>query len=239
MVEATNQQPAVEPRTRGDGAIRVYTSLRADILSLELAPGELLDEVKIGRRFDLSRSPVREALIRLAADGLVKTLPNKSAMVAPLNIEEFPQYLDALDLTQRATTRLAALLRSSEDLHQIEERQAAFEQALARSDALAMIETNREFHIAISEAGKNRYLTKAYSQLLDEGRRILRLYFRSYNDTLPDEFEDEHRQLIAAIAAKDVDLAERLAHEHAMQVGNRFLTYLGTRHTADIPVAIA
>ena len=84
-------------KTRGDGALRVYRKLREDILSLELPPGELLDEVKIGQRFNLSRSPVREALIRLASDGLVRTLPNKSTMVAPLNIEAFPQYLDALE----------------------------------------------------------------------------------------------------------------------------------------------
>ncbi len=63
--------PGIKPEGRGQGAVRVYDSLREDILSLEIPPGELLDEVQIGRRFDLSRSPVREALIRLASEGLV------------------------------------------------------------------------------------------------------------------------------------------------------------------------
>ena len=58
---------------RGQGAVRVYEAPREDILRLNIPPGELLDEVQIGRRFNLSRSPVREALIRLASEGLVKT----------------------------------------------------------------------------------------------------------------------------------------------------------------------
>ena len=230
--QASNQ-PDRKP-SRGGGALRIYEGLRHDILTMALPPGELLDEVTIASRYAVSRSPVREALIRLTAEGLVKTLPNKSAMVASLNIEEFPAYLDALDLMQRVTTRLAASLRSEDDLVRIKREQAAFERALAKHDALAMIETNRNLHIAISEAGKNRHFTMLYARLLDEGRRMLRLYFFSLDDSLPPELESEHRKIIDAIEAQDADLAERLAHEHAMQVGERFLAYLGTRRTADV-----
>ena len=224
-------------RTRGGGALRIYEGLRQDILTMALQPGELLDEATIAARYEVSRSPVREALIRLTSEGLVKALPNKSAVVAALNIEEFPAYLDALDLIQRVTTRLAAKLRSEEDLLLIKREQAALERALAKRDALAMIEHNRNFHIAISEAGKNRYFTTLYGRLLDEGRRMLRIYFFSLDDSLPPEFEAEHRRIIQAIENKDEDLAERLAHEHAMQVGQQFLKHLGTRRTANIAVS--
>ncbi len=221
---------------RGHGAVRVYEALREDILRLNIPPGELLDEVQIGRRFNLSRSPVREALIRLASEGLVKTLPNKSTLVAPLNLEEFPAYIDTLDLIQRATTRLAAQLRTPIDLDQINARQAEFEAALAARDVLAMIESNRNFHLAISEAAQNCYLKEFHARLLDEGRRFLRLYFRSFDDSLPPEFRDEHVQIIEAIERKDAGLAERLAHEHTVQVSDRFLSYLAKRRTADISV---
>lgn len=228
-----------KPDGRGQGAVRVYEALREDILRLTIAPGELLDEVQIGRRFHLSRSPVREALIRLASEGLVKTLPNKSTMVAPLNLEEFPAYIDSLDLVQRATTRLAAQLRSAGDLAEIKARQRDFEAALEARDVLAMIESNREFHLAISQAAQNRYLHQFHARLLDEGRRFLRLYFRSFDDSLPPEFRDEHAQLIEAIERQDADLAERRAHEHTLQVSNRFLDYLARRRTADIAVAVS
>jgi DNA-binding GntR family transcriptional regulator len=224
-----------KPDGRGQGAVRVYEALREDILRLTIAPGELLDEVQIGRRFHLSR----EALIRLASEGLVKTLPNKSTMVAPLNLEEFPAYLDSLDLVQRATTRLAAQLRSDGELAEIKARQADFEAALAARDVPAMIESNRDFHLAISEAAENRYLMEFHARLLDEGRRFLRLYFRSFDDSLPPEFRDEHVQIIQAIEAQDADLAERLAHDHTQQVGNRFLDYFARRRTADIAVSLS
>ena len=232
-------KPGAKPEGRGQGAVRVYEALRQDILSLNIPPGELLDEVQIGRRFHLSRSPVREALIRLASEGLVKTLPNKSTMVAPLNLEEFPAYIDSLDLVQRVTTRLAAQLRSAGDLAEINARQAAFEAALEARDVLAMIESNREFHLAISQAAQNRYLHQFHARLLDEGRRFLRLYFRSFDDSLPPEFRDEHAQMIEAIERQDADLAERRAHEHTLQVSNRFLEYLAKRRTADIAVAVS
>ena len=234
MARAPATDETATKRARGEGALKIYNALRHDILTMSLAPGALLDEVKIAARFEVSRSPVREALIRLSSEGLVKTLPNKSTLVAPLNVEEFPIYLDALDLMQRATARLAALRHSAEDLARIKQEQAAFERALQQRDALAMIETNRNFHIAISEAGYNRYFTLLYTRLLDEGRRMLRLYFRSLDDRLPPELASQHQDIIDAIEQRDAALAERLAHEHAVQVGERFLAYLGTRLTDDI-----
>jgi len=223
-------------KQRGQGASRVYQKVREDILRLHLAPGELLDETRISKEFKLSRSPIREAMVRLASEGLIKTLPNKSTIVAPLNIEEFSSYIDALDLVQRITTRLAARLRTEHQLAEIKRRQAAFSKAVAAHDPLAMIEHNHDFHVAISHASQNRYLSEFNSRLLDEGRRYLRLYFRSFNDTLPPEFNDEHHQIIEAIEHHDEERAELLAHEHSMQVSERFLSYLSRRQTSKLSV---
>lgn len=222
---------------RGQGALRVYRTLREDILRLVIAPGDVLDEVRIGQQFNLSRSPVREALIRLASEGLVTTLPNKSTMVTPLRFEEYPDYIDALDLLQRVTTRLAAENRTEPQLAVIRSHQAAFEAAVSQGDVLAMIEANRNFHVSVAEAADNRYLTDQLARLLDEGRRFLRLYFRSFDDSLPSELNDEHHQIIASIEARDADWAERIAHAHTNQVSGRFLDYMARRRTAEISVA--
>ena len=92
---------AVEKMEKGSGWRTVYESLRRDILSLELRPGQLLDETSLADRFNLSRSPVREALIRLSGDDLVTILPNRSTIVSPLEISSIPKYVEALDLAQR------------------------------------------------------------------------------------------------------------------------------------------
>lgn len=64
----------------------VYDTLRSEILALALQPGQLLDETTLAERFDMSRSPVREALIRLAGEELVVTLSNRSTIVAPIDM---------------------------------------------------------------------------------------------------------------------------------------------------------
>lgn len=231
-----NMGDSTTRKQRGQSASRVYTRLREDILRLKLAPGEPLDETRIGKEFDLSRSPVREALVRLASEGLVQTLPNRNTIVAPLNVTEFSSYIDALELVQRITTRLAARLRTDTQLETIKARQSDFCVSMNDQDPLAMIERNHEFHVAISDASQNRYLSEFNSRLLDEGRRYLRLYFRSFNDILPAQFGDEHNQIIDAIEAQDEELAERLAHEHSMQVRDRFLRYLSRSQTSNLSV---
>lgn len=227
------------PTGRGYGAVAIFTALRHDILSLTLAPGQLLDEASLAERFGVSRSPVREALVRLAGEGLVRSLPNKGTVVAPVNLEELPRFIDALDLIQRAVTRLAAQQRTMGDLARIEVADAVFQSALATHDVLGMIEANRGFHMEIAAAARNRFLAEAYGRLLDEGRRPLRLYFRSYGDTLPADLPGSHARIIAAIRAGDADLAERMAGDHADEVHRRFLDYLGTRQTRDLATIAA
>jgi DNA-binding GntR family transcriptional regulator len=215
-------------KAKGFGAVTIYETLRDEILSLTLQPSELVDETSLAKRFGVSRSPVREALVRLVSESLLQTLPNKGTIVAPLRIEEFPQYVDALDLVQRSVTRL----------QKIREEQAKFTQCVDEGDVLGMILVNRDFHIAIAKAANNRYLEQIYRRLLDDGRRSLRLYFKSYDDLLPKEMINNHELIIDAIEAQDVDLAERLAHEHTIEMQQRFLDYLGSRQTSDIAVSL-
>lgn len=223
-------------RMRGYGAINVFEKLRDEILSMELRPGQLIDEASLAERFHVSRSPVREALVRLAAERLVETFPNKGTIVTPLNIEEFPAYVDALDLIQRAIMRLAAINRTADDLKVIRAAQDEFRARVRANDPLGMIAQNARFHLAFAAAGRNRILADTYRRILDEGRRTLRLYFHSYGDTLPEELCHAHDAQIEAVAAQDADLAERLAHEHAEEVHRRFLHYMSQRNTRDFTV---
>ncbi|WP_336799125.1 GntR family transcriptional regulator [Kaistia sp. MMO-174] len=203
---------------RGSGVGHVYEALRNDIIELELPPGSPIDEVQLAQRFSLSRTPIREALVRLAAEGLITTLPNRATIVANIDFLGLPQFFDALTLMYRVTTRLAAVHHREDDIRRIGELQATFAQAVEARDALAMIAANRDFHIEIARAGRNRYYTDLFTQLLDEGRRILRLYYSSFHDMLPREYVNEHEDMIAAIVARDVERADALASAHADQI---------------------
>ena len=211
-------------RLRGTGMRFAYETLRDEILTLALAPGQLLDETSLAERFSMSRSPVREALIRLAGEELVVMLPNRSTIVAPLDITAFPKYVEALDIAQRVNTRLAAELRTEADLEAITAAQGRFVAAVASGNHLAMSEGNKGFHMAIAAAGRNAYLAGFYERLLDQGRRMLHLHF-DYLERTSEGYllTGEHVEMLEAIRARDVALADRLAHDHTRQFRDNFL----------------
>ena len=213
-----SEQPEKADRKRGSGVKHVYDVLRDEIIDLALEPGSPVDEIQLAERFKMSRTPIREALVRLAGDGLVTTLPNRSTVVSQINFLELHPFFDALTLMYRVTTRLAAQYHTEADLRTIRLHQKAFAKAVRDQDALAMISTNRDFHAAIAAAAQNPYYQGLFLRLLDEGRRMLRLYYRSFQDQLPAEYVTEHDQIIAAIAARDIETADRLAQGHANQI---------------------
>jgi DNA-binding GntR family transcriptional regulator len=205
-------------RKRGSGAKVVYELLRNEILELTLPPGSPIDEVQLAERFAMSRTPIREALVRLSGEGLIDTLPNRSTIVSNIDFLNLHTFFDALTLMYRVTSRLAAQNHRPGDLVTIRAHQASFSAAVVAQDALAMIAANREFHAAIAEAGRNPYYTALFKRLLDDGRRIVRLYYQSYDDRLPQEFVDEHEQIIQSIVDRDVEASDRLAKAHADQI---------------------
>lgn len=206
------------PRKRGSGVAQVYDVLRNEILDLKLAPGAPVDEAQLARRFDMSRTPIREALVRLTADGLVENLPNRSTIVAPIDFFNLPNFFDALTLLYRLTTRQAAARCTEKDLPPVRAHQKEFVRAVRARDSVGMILANRNFHVEIARIGGNPYFIEMFTRVLDEGRRILRLYYSSHDDTLPARYVEEHDDIIAALLANDVEKADELALAHADQI---------------------
>ena len=214
-------------RIRGSGAQTVYLDLRQAILDLSLEPGSSLDEVTLSEQFQMSRTPIREALVRLVAEGLAKTLPNRNTIVAMIDFAQLPVYFEALTLMYRVTTRAAAVHHTPLHIDRIRAFEAAYAKAVEERDALAMIQANRDFHVAIAEAGGNVYFTSLFQRLLDEGRRILRIYYRSFDDRLPKQYVEEHSHMVEAIKAGDAERADALAAGHAAQIVRQIQSYIG------------
>lgn len=224
-------------RVKGTGVKFAYETLRDEILSLDLQPGVVLDETSLAERFGMSRSPVREALIRLAGDDLVVTLSNRSTVVAPIDVQSFPKYVEALDVAQRMNTRLAAELRTEADLKLIARRQREFVASVHKGDRLRMSEANMIFHMSIAAAGKNPYLAAFYERLLNQGRRMLHLHF-AYLEQGSEEvlLTDEHDEMLAAIRERDVERADRLAHAHTRQFRDNFILFMKQNYLQDAPI---
>jgi DNA-binding GntR family transcriptional regulator len=233
----SKQTTETEANVRRHGGRYIYEELRRLILTLQLKPGSPLDEVSLAAQFGLSRSPVRDALARLISEGLVTILPNRTTLVTPLEIEEFPKYISALDLIQRAVTRLAAMYRTDADLLQIQKADDAYMRAVESGDSEALTETNKQLHIAIAHAANNPYFIGYYERLLGEGQRLTHLHF-DYTVTSPNatKLGRDHAEMIDAITRKDAELAEKLAHEHTMLFQKRFLDYMRQNMTESMAI---
>lgn len=220
-------------RPKGTGRQFAYDFLRQRILTLEYPPGETLDEVKLVEQIGVSRTLVREAVITLSSEGLVEFLPNRGARVAGFDLAGVRSFHEALELNQRAVTCWAAIRGTPRHHAQIRSARLIFEQAAVSRDAEAMIDSNKQYHLAIAEASGNAMIEAAYGRLLTIGLRLSRLlvtYDFSRDTTLAAHLEkivDQHREIEFAIARGDAETAERLGAAHAQLSLGRALATLG------------
>jgi DNA-binding GntR family transcriptional regulator len=219
------------PQRKGAGRGHAYERLRASILDLRLRPGARIHEGTLVRELKMSRTPVREALVRLASEGLVELLPNQGARVADMPLTSLSEFFEALTLAQRATHRWAALRRTKDDLARIEKAHHRFTR-VARSDPAQIPNVNRAFHAAIADAGSNTFQAAAYGQLLDQGLRLSRLtviYDPPAGTTQRRHFDAviaDHEALLKAIRTQDASAAEQRAAAHAELFRKRVVEYL-------------
>ena len=215
------QARARRGRPKGEGSQLIYSSLRQRIVHMEWGPGRNIDEMSLVKEFGGSRTPVREALIRLAAEDLVTILPNQGAQVAAIDLHEVREFFEFFDLCQRAATRWAALRHHPDQLAAIRRHCREFRSAAMREDISAQCETNAALHGAIAECCGNDYLKQTYLGLLTKNMRLAHmsvshvLKLRREKITLYDRMFDEHDALVELIAVRDADGAETLAHTHA------------------------
>lgn len=196
----------------------VYADLRRRIISMDLPPGEDLDEVELVDQYGVSRTPIRETLIRLQGEGLVELRRNRGAYVAPLDFPTLKAYFEAADFLHRAVVRLAAQRRTPSDLEAIREAMLGFEDALAQEDSYLMVTWNDRFHERIGFAAYNKYLLGAYRRVLADHERIAALIFnREIATNATEEISltlEQHRSLYEALEAGREEEAEQIAAAH-------------------------
>lgn len=219
-------------RPRGTGSQIVYETVRDAILSLRFEPGRKLDEAKLEAQFSVSRTPIREALIRLASEGLVEILPNRGARVTQLDVSALPEMFEALELAQRAVSRWAAARRSDDDLAQIQAAHVEFAEAARRYDYRGMSDANLRFHMSVAAACGNRIIADNYASLLNTTLRLARTVFsttqsaKTEHDAYFARVVAEHAQMCEAIAARDSDQADQLALDHTRLFKERVTRYV-------------
>ncbi len=197
----------------------VHAAVREDILTLRMAPGTAVDEVGLAKQFGLSRTPVREALVMLASEGLVRLLPNRSSIVAPLTLENMNAYFDTLLVLSRSVHVAAALQRNAADLKGLRLLADAFRGSIGSGETLKMVFRQLDLQHGIARASRNSFLDRYYNDCLDNGRRTLLIHYFPHIG-VDDLYgtADVHDRMIDAISAGDTEACNRLAGDQIADV---------------------
>lgn len=187
---------------------RLYSQLLVDIIIGSLAPGERLDEHQLAERYGGGLSGIREALARLALEGLVVRRARVGTMVAPLDLMEAREAFAARALVEIECAGLAARHATDEEIVAIRATLESGETAIARNDPRALAMMDEAFHVAVATASHNRVLAKMVMTLHHQTARFWLVTMREPSLEESREALAQHRALADAIAGRDVTAAE-------------------------------
>ncbi len=199
--------------------------LRDLIVQGRLAPGERLNERLLCEQLGISRTPLREAIKLLATEGLVNLLPNRGAVVAPLDAAGVAEAFEVMGALEGLAGELACRHASAA---QIAEIRALHQEMLAthhRGDLATYFRYNQAIHLKLVQAASNASLAKVYRQLNANVRRAR--YMANLSRERWDDAVREHEQILAALEARDAAKLKALLREHLQHKLGAVLHALG------------
>lgn len=188
----------------------IYNELKKRIVLLDYEPGQVLREKELIEEFGVSRTPVREALIRLEVEGLVRIFPNLGTIVSEVSFQQLKDIIEIRQYLVRLTGQLAAARCTREDLDEM--RSLVAEMKNQRGNIKEMMRLDSSLHDLINQATKNDMLVKILGMLRDQAVRIWT--FSPSDDEYFDKVAEEFDVLIKALENRDEDQSARLLEKH-------------------------
>jgi DNA-binding GntR family transcriptional regulator len=181
-------------------AQRAYRALERMIVTLDLPPGGTTTEGALIEKLALGRTPVREAIQRLAWEGLIEIRPRAGLAVAPLLAPDWPLVVDARTGVEIVLARSAARHASSPDRQRLEEAADAINAAVSAADTIAFLEADKQLDEVIAAASDNSFAVRVAAPLQTHSRRF---WFRYQSDTGLAQSAEHHIRLIKAVLDGD------------------------------------
>ena len=201
--------------SNGDNPIpkeSIYRQLRDMILCFELYPGTRITEIEMAKHFGVSRTPIREALQRLALEGYVTLKRKQGASVKSFDVSELSQYYRVRIALEKLSLETACTYTSDSDLQQLADDWEPYSQPGRSDNSIEMENRDEEFHVALATRGGNRALAQHLTQVNDQIRIVRRLDF-----TDPERIDrtyDEHHAIIMYLLERDLECAKNAMVEH-------------------------
>lgn len=196
---------------------RVADRLRVLIVRRDLLPGARIAETGLCEQLGVSRTPLREALKLLAAEGLVELRPNRSPRVQPMRVEEIAQLFEAVSGVERIAAELAAARLDTSELKRLAVMQSRIERHHLAGERDAYFQNNQKIHRFIVAGAKNPVLRATHEWLLARAERAR--YFALSAEGRWDESVAEHRAILDALEQRDAEAAGRLLGHHVHRTG--------------------
>lgn len=208
---STRRRTAEPFRSRAD---EVYERLKADIAEFGLVPGDRFTENEIGERFQVSRTPVRQALVRLQQEGFVEVLFRSGWRVLPFDFQKFEQLYDLRMVLETTAVHRLCTEPERADRAILDELTATWLVPVeARStDALRVAQWDEAFHCALVAAAGNAEMARVHRDVTDRIRIIRRLDFTKQPRI--EATYDEHAKILRAVQRKRADQAVLLLRAH-------------------------
>jgi DNA-binding GntR family transcriptional regulator len=193
-------------------ADRAYEELRDRIVTLSIAPGAPIDEDLIGRELEMGRTPVREAIKRLALENLVTVFPRRGTFASEINITDLAHISDVRVVLEAHAARRAAERITSAQRAELDELLDELGRSKGSDDVEALIALDAGVHRFVYRCAGNPYMDETLGRYFNLSLRIWHLVI----DRLPHLFArvHEHDDLLRAIAAGEADRAERIVADH-------------------------
>ncbi len=201
-------------------ATRVFQGVEEQIATGQLKDGEKLDETSLAERFQVSRTPVREALLQLVGSGLATQVPKRGCFVKAPSLREMIEMFEVMSELEGMCARLAARRISDRQLIELEQSNRECGDAIKANDSDLYYRKNVEFHECIYSACGNGFLAEETRSLRRRLQSFRHLQLRVRGRML--QSLDEHSEIIEAIRSGDADQADRVSRQHVMIQGERF-----------------
>ncbi|MFT0861407.1 GntR family transcriptional regulator [Ancylobacter sp. G4_0304] len=187
----------------------LVAQLRAILMEGELPAGSRIPEAELCRRFRVSRTPLREALKVMAAEGFVILRPNRGAIVAPVDPDEIAPLFEFKGALERLIGLTAAERASAEEIAALDAIHVELKAALAQGEHDDYTRLNYAFHRGLAQATRNPVLIQSYEALQQKIWRY-RFIVNEHEQRLQESFAEHERVIVALRARTPLDLAERL-----------------------------
>ncbi len=162
------------------------SDLKRRVLTLDLAPGQVLDEVELSREYQLSRTPLREVLQRLAGEGYLALAAHKGAMVSSMDLATMRNFFQSAPLIYAAIARLATEQATANQITQLKKIQQRFVKSMEKNAIEQMSMHNHQFHEQMGLMADSPYLSPSLERLLIDHTRMSHRFYRTRTTALPN-----------------------------------------------------